>query len=287
LALTLLAASALAAGLQPVPPFGARVTDLTRTLSRDQTQTLDDELEALEKRKGSRVAVLMVATTAPEAIEQYSIRVTDSWRLSRSDKHTQDGVLLLVAKNDHRVRIEVGRDLEGAIPDVTASRIIREYIAPKFRAGDFYGGIRDALDQVTRLIDGESLPPPLVNDDAGAENDRILSAIFSAFFAAMFARALFAGVPVLPRAGLVGAVCSGVAWLVGSATGLAVIGLVVGVLLGIFGGTGGRFTSGSNWGRWAGGGIGSGSFGGSSGGGGGFSGGSSGGFSGGGASGSW
>src|SRR4051812_45478037 len=117
LALLLLAQVAPAADLQPIPPFGPRVLDITGTLDAQQKQTLSDELQALEKRKGTRVAVLVVATTAPEAIEQYSIRVTDSWLLSRTDKHTQDGILLTVAKDDHRVRIDVGRDLEGAITD--------------------------------------------------------------------------------------------------------------------------------------------------------------------------
>ena len=103
--------------------------------------------------------MLIVPTTQPEEIEQYSIRVVDAWKLGR--KNVDDGVLLIVAKDDHHVRIEVGRGLEGAIPDAASARIIREYITPKFRAGDFYGGIHDATDALTKLIDGEPLPPPL------------------------------------------------------------------------------------------------------------------------------
>ena len=140
-ALTLGFAWAANDGLQPIPPFGARVTDLTHTLTPAQVQALTEQLQALEQRKGSRVAILMLPTTQPEDIAQYSIRVTDAWKLSRTDKQAQDGVLLTIAKDDHRVRIDVGRDLEGAIPDAAADRIIREYVTPKFRAGDFNGGI--------------------------------------------------------------------------------------------------------------------------------------------------
>ena len=153
-ALTLGAAWAANDGLQPIPPFGARVTDLTNTLTPAQVQALTEQLQALEQRKGSRVAILMLPTTQPEDIAQYSIRVTDAWKLARTDKQAQDGVLLTIAKDDHRVRIDVGRDLEGAIPDAAADRIIREYITPKFRAGDFNGGITDALGALTKLIDG-------------------------------------------------------------------------------------------------------------------------------------
>ena len=105
--------------------------------------------------------MLIVPTTQPEEIEQFSYRVVDAWKLGR--KGVDDGVLLTVAKNDHHVRIEVGRGLEGAIPDAASARIIREYITPKFRSGDFFGGINDAVDALSKLIDGEPLPPPLEN----------------------------------------------------------------------------------------------------------------------------
>ena len=149
---------AVAEGLQPIPDLRARVTDLTDTLETSQIQALESELAALEQRKGSQIGVLIVATTGPEDIAQYAIRVFDAWKLGR--KGIDDGVLLIVAKNDHRVRIEVARGLEGAIPDAAAARIIREYITPKFRDGDFFGGIEDATGLLTRLIDGEPLPPP-------------------------------------------------------------------------------------------------------------------------------
>src|SRR5512135_891158 len=164
--LAFLAAIALAcavelfgADLRQIPPLTARVTDTTGTLDAGQKQALESSLAALEQRKGAQLAVLMVPTVKPEEIEQYSIRVVDAWKLGR--KNVDDGVLLIIAKEDHRVRIEVGRGLEGAIPDAASARIIREYITPKFRAGDFYGGIVDATDALTRLIDGEPLPPPL------------------------------------------------------------------------------------------------------------------------------
>ena len=291
-ALLVVALLACAADLQPVPPFGARVTDLTGTLDAQQKQTLNDELEALEKRKGSRVAVLMVPTTAPEAIEQYSIRVTDSWLLSRTDKHTQDGVLLTIAKDDHRVRIDVGRDLEGAITDAASSRIIREYITPKFRAGDYYGGIHDALGALLKLIDGESLPPPLADDKPRLGSKSVFNAALFAFFAILWARSLFGGLPAPPRGGLTALVGGGVAWLFsGGVLGAAIALAALGFILGLFGGGGGGFANRGGWGGWGGGfgglgGSGGGSWGGG-GGGGGFSGGSSGGFSGGGASGSW
>jgi uncharacterized protein len=286
-ALTL--AVAAADDLQPIPPFGARVTDLTHTLSADQVKTLTDELAALEQRKGSRMAVLMVATTAPEEIEQYTIRVTDKWKLSRSDGVTHDGLLLTVAKDDHKVRIDPGRDLEGAIPDAAAARIIREYITPKFRAGDFYGGIHDATDALTKLIDGEQLPPPLTNDKRAKSDNEIFNAGVFAFFAIMWARQLFGGLSAPPRGGLVAAVGGGAAWLLSGGLLPLAAGLgIFGFLFGLAGGGSGSYARSSGWGggSWGGGGSSS-SSGSDSSWGGGFSGGSSGGFSGGGASGSW
>lgn len=285
-ALTLGVAWAADNGLQPIPPFGARVTDLTGTLTSQQVQTLTQQLQALEARKGSRVAILMLPTTQPEDIAQYSIRVTDAWKLSRTDKQAQDGLLLIVAKNDHRVRIEVGRDLEGAIPDAAADRIIREYITPKFRAGDFNGGIEDALAALTKLIDGESLPPPLTESRHSQSSSDPFNLLFPLVFAALWLRAFLGRLPSAPRAGLLGAVCGGVAWLITGVLGFGIGAGVLGLLLGWLGGSGGGFAGGGGFGGWSGGG---GSGGGSSGGGfgGGFGGGSFGGFSGGGASGSW
>lgn len=281
-------AFAVDAGLQPIPPFGARVTDLTGTLSAEQVGNLDKQLAALEQGKGSRVAVLLVPTTAPEDIAQYSIRVTDAWKLSRTDGKTHDGVLLIVAKNDRRVRIEVGQDLEGAIPDAAAARIIREYITPKFREGDYAGGVEEAVGALTRLINDEPLPPPL--SDEPPDHERPGNAILFAIFAGLWARAIFSGFPSIARAGAVGAVSGGVAWLLSGLVPLGIALGVFGLFMGLFGGGGGGgFVNrggrgGFGGGGWGGGGGGRG---GGWGGGGGFSGGSGGGFSGGGASGSW
>ena len=144
-------------GLQAVPSLSSRVTDLTATLSNAEKNSLETTLAALEQRKGAQVAVLIVPTTAPEAIEPYSTRVFDAWKLGR--KNVDDGVLVIVAKNDHRVRIEVAYGLEGAIPDAAAFRIAHEYMTPKFRHGDFAGGISAGIDMLTHLIDEEPLPP--------------------------------------------------------------------------------------------------------------------------------
>jgi uncharacterized protein len=275
----------LPSGVQAVPALSARVTDLTNTLDAQQKQTLEGELAALEQRKGSQLGVLMVPTTQPEDIAQYAIRVFDAWKLGR--KNIDDGALLIVAKNDRRVRIEVARGLEGAIPDAAAARIIREYVTPKFRANDYYGGIHDATDALTKLIDGEQLPPPLTDDRLERNRDGIFNAVIFAFFIGIWARGMFGRLAAPPRAGLVGLVTGGAGWLLSGflplGIGLGVMGLVLGLL---GGGGGGGFASRGGSGGW-GGGFGGGGFGGGGGGGGGgFSGG--GGMSaGGGASGSW
>jgi uncharacterized protein len=156
-------AQAVAQSPQPVPALSARVTDLTGTLAPAERASLEARLEAIEQRKGAQVAVLVVGSTQPEAIEAFSIRVAEQWKLGRGTvegRKVDDGVLLLVAKDDRRVRIEVGYGLEGAIPDALARRIIAEAIAPRFRQGDFFGGLEAAVAELARLIDGESLPEP-------------------------------------------------------------------------------------------------------------------------------
>ncbi|HKE47095.1 MAG TPA: YgcG family protein [Rhodanobacteraceae bacterium] len=149
---------ALAFADEPIPSLTARVTDITGTLSAPQRKALDDKLAALESRKGAQVAVLIVPTTAPETIEQYATRVFDAWKLGR--KGVDDGVLIVVAKNDRRTRIEVAYGLEGAIPDAAAKRIAHDYMSPKFRAGDFAGGLDAGTQALIALIDDEPLPPP-------------------------------------------------------------------------------------------------------------------------------
>ncbi len=141
-----------------VPPLTGRVVDLTATLSPDQVAALEQKLKAFEDRKGSQLAVLIVPTTQPETIEQYALRVVEQWKLGR--KKVDDGALLLIAKNDRKLRIEVGYGLEGALNDATSKRIIDEIITPKFRSGDFAGGISDGADRILKVIDGEPLPAP-------------------------------------------------------------------------------------------------------------------------------
>src|SRR5215470_1366331 len=141
-----------------VPPLRAHVTDLTGTLSAAEVQTLDARLRDFERAKGSQIAVLMLPSTQPETIEQYSIRVAEAWKIGRAK--VDDGVILVIAKNDRKLRIEVGRGLEGAIPDAIAKRIVSDVIAPHFKSGDFYGGVSAGTDALMKLIEGEPLPAP-------------------------------------------------------------------------------------------------------------------------------
>jgi len=153
-----LAATAQVATQLPVPPLTGRVVDQTGTLSPAEIASLDQKLKDFEERKGSQIGVLIVPTTAPETIEQYALRVVEQWKLGR--KNIDDGALLIIAKDDRRMRIEVGYGLEGILPDATARRIIDEIIGPKFRNGDFAGGITDGVDRILKVVDGEPLPAP-------------------------------------------------------------------------------------------------------------------------------
>jgi len=141
-----------------LPPLEARVTDLTVTLTASQQSALEEKLAAFERRKGSQVAVLILPTTQPEDIAQFGIRLGDAWKIGRAA--SDDGAILIVAKDDRAMRIEVGRGLEGALTDITASRILNDTITPLFKQGDFNGGVNAGLDQMIRVIDGEPLPPP-------------------------------------------------------------------------------------------------------------------------------
>src|SRR6201988_3227417 len=154
----LLCWAGLAAADVTVPPLTGRVVDQTGTLAPSDIASLTQQLKDLESRKGSQVAVLIVPTTQPETIEQFSIRAAEAWKIGR--KKIDDGALLVIAKNDHRLRIEVGYGLEGALTDVTARRIIDETIVPRFKEGDFAGGISEGLTRMIGVIDGEPLPKP-------------------------------------------------------------------------------------------------------------------------------
>jgi uncharacterized protein len=162
------AASALA--LVAVPPLSGRVVDQTGTLAAGDIASLTQTLKDLETRKGSQIAVLIVPTTGGEAIEQFSLRVAEAWKIGR--KKVDDGALLVIAKNDRHLRIEVGYGVEGALTDATTKRIIDEDITPKFKAGDFAGGVSAGINRMIRLIDGEKLPTP---EPAHWETPQLLS----------------------------------------------------------------------------------------------------------------
>jgi uncharacterized protein len=162
-----------------VPQLTGRVVDLTGTLTGDQIAAQSQRLKDLEARKGSQVAVLIVPTTQPETIEQYSIRVTEAWKIGR--RKIDDGALLVVAKDDHKLRIEVGYGLEGALTDVTARRIIDEVIVPLFKQGNFYGGIAAGLTRIIGVIDGEPLPVPQPEASHEGLDAGLLGFVFSPF----------------------------------------------------------------------------------------------------------
>ncbi|MFT3752589.1 MAG: YgcG family protein [Paludibacter sp.] len=260
-----------------VPELLAPVTDLTGTLSAEQVQSLDARLRAFEQRKGSQVALLLVPTTQPETIEQYSIRVVEAWKLGRKD--TDDGVLLLVAKDDRAVRIEVGYGLEGVLTDATTNRIIRNLIVPAFRNGEFYQGLDAALTRITQLIDGEALPEPARSTSSRGGDLPWPLLIFVAVVGGGWLRSALGR---LPAAGLTSVgVGTLVWWFMGSVLAALVAALFAFVF--VIGGGGGSGWSNGRRGGWT-----SGPRGGWGGGfgGGGWSGGG-GGFGGGGASGRW
>jgi uncharacterized protein len=265
-----------------VPPLTGRVVDQTGTLSSGDIARLTQTLRDLEARKGSQVTVLIVPTTQPETIEQYSIRVADAWKIGR--KRVDDGAILVIAKDDRRLRIEVGYGLEGALTDVTTKRIIDEIITPRFRSGDFAGGIAAGVGRIVGVIDGEPLPAPIrPQQDTG-----LLSHIdpFNPFLivAVIVVGGIFRGVlgrlfGSLATGGLVAAVF----WFAAASLALSAISGIIAFLVTMFGDA---MTSSGGAGRgggWVGGGYSGRS---SSGDGGGFSGGG-GSFGGGGASGSW
>ncbi len=276
----------------PVPTLSGRVIDQTATLTPAQSDALTQKLAALEQQNGAQVVVLMVPTTQPEDIASYGQRVADQWKIGRRD--VGDGVLIVVAKNDRHVRIEVAKALEGAIPDVAARRVITA-VRPAFQASDFAGGLNQAIDQVSSLIRKEGLPPPEPGKEPRAKNqERGVGWDQLAMF-------FFIGVPMLGAmltrlfGRKLGSLATSAAagglgwWLTASALLAGAAGLIALVLVGLFGvgssrrgGLGGFgvpivFGGGSGGGGWSGGG----------GGGGGFSSGGGGDFGGGGASGKW
>jgi len=263
-----------------VPPLSGRVVDQTGTLSAGDISSLTQTLKDLETRKGSQVAVLIVPTTAPETIEQYSIRVAEAWKIGR--KKIDDGALLVVAKDDRHLRIEVGYGLEGALTDDTSKRIIDEIIVPKFRSGDFAGGIAAGVARIVAVINGEPLPAPQPQ-----QNWSLPDKVGDAFPFIIFGVIALSGFLRMALGRLVGSAAAGgivglLAWLIVGSLALSLIAAAIAFVFTLFGGS---FASSSGRTGWAGGG---GSFSGSSSGdSGGFSGGGGGSFGGGGASGSW
>ena len=285
-----------AQNLQPVPQLTARVIDQTGTLDDIQRKGLEEKLAALEKSKGSQVVFLLVPTTQPEDIFSYANRVANTWKIGR--KGVGDGVLLVVAKNDRKINIQVAKTLEGAIPDVTAKEIIDQQISPRFKQGDFAGGLQAAADQLVARTSGEALPEPpqaqtpepssgIKKFDEGFDWwDLAVMLFFVVPFAARMLRGIF---------GKLGPLVSGAAagMLAMFFTSSFVIAIIAGVIalfisllsggLGFGRGRGGPWISPGGWGGGGGGGGGwsSGSDGG------GFSSGGGGDFGGGGASGDW
>ena len=272
----------LAQSLQPIPPLSARVIDQTATLTDSQRRALEDKLAAFERERGSQVVVLLVRSTAPEDITDYTQRLGDAWKIGRQE--VGDGVLLVVAKDDRTLRIATAKAVEGAIPDLIAHRIIEGAITPRFKQGDFVGGIDAGVDQILARLKGEELPLPPAQAAAGQGVNWEELLIFIGFAAPVITRVLRGilgrTLGSLAATGIVG----GIAW---SFTGSVFIALAAALLAGVMGllmarlprgGGGGGSGPGGGWG-------GGGRSGGS--GGGGFSSGGGGNFGGGGSSGRW
>lgn len=262
------------AGLVEVPPLTSRVTDLTQTFSTEQAQQLEAKLAQFEQEKGSQIAVLMLPTTQPETIEQFANRVAMTWQLGR--KKEQDGVLILVAKDDRKIRIEVDSGLQGAIPDVIAKRLITQIVSPHFRQGNYFGGVDQATSQIMALISGENLPAPVPKEKVASIESLLPVLLIGGFVLGGILRAIFGS---FLGGTLNGGAIGFLAWALGGSLLTAAIFGVVAFFIALMSSAGGGGTG--RGGYYGGGGWSSGS------GGGGFSGGGSQGWSGGGASGDW
>ena len=269
-----------------VPPLATRVTDLTATLTEQQRAALEERLAAFEQRKGAQIAVLLVPTTQPEAIEQYGIRVAEQWKIGR--KGVDDGAILIVAVQDRTLRIETGYGIEGALPDAVAKRIVDEHIVPRFKAGDFFGGVDAGVSRMMAVIEGEPLPPPRQRGAApgasggGGFHELLVLGFLLVFVVGGIVRAMFGR---FLGSGIIGGLGGLAAWLMMGSLFAAIGVAVVAMILSLMGGMGGMGGMGSRGrGGWVGGFPGGGGW---SGGGGGGWGGGGGGFGGGGASGRW
>ena len=258
---------------QTVPALSGRVIDQTGTLTPSQIGSLDQTLSNFEANKGSQIVVLMVQSTAPEAIEQYAIRVAEQWKIGR--KKVDDGAILIIAKADRALRIEVGYGLEGVLTDATSKRIIDQIIVPRFKQQDFYGGITDGLNAVISVVDGEALPAPNPTNTEMRDPGDIRSFLPIIFIVALVLGGILRSMlGRLPGSLVTGGFVALIAWFMFGAFSMALIAGVVALVVAL---------SGMGLGRHGFGGY---SSGGVHGGGGGFSGGG-GGFGGGGSSGRW
>jgi uncharacterized protein len=260
----------LAGAQVSVPELSRRVTDLTGALTAEQAAALENKLAAFEARKGSQIAVLIVPTTQPEDIAQFGIRVADTWKIGR--KNIDDGVILIVAKDDRKLRLEVGYGLEGVIPDAIAKRVIAETITPYFKTGDFAGGIEAGVDQLIRLIEGEPLPAPVRERGAGLDEGAFMFVLIGGLLAGFVLSAIVGRVMGGMLAGL------GSAAVITMLFGLSFLAVMIGLMVFFLVGARGVSGIGGGWPGRGGGGFG---------GGGGSWGGGGGGFGGGGSSGSW
>ena len=286
-------AFASAQGLVPVPALSARVIDQTGTLDAESLADIEAKLAAFEQSNGSQVVVLMVPSTAPEDIADFTQRVGDAWKVGRAD--VGDGALFVIAKDDRRLRIATAKALEGAIPDLMARRILDGAVTPAFRQGDYAGGITAGVDQILALIRGEELPLPAASSAqraAGSSDFEWMDALIFLVFAVPMLSGLLRGM-FGNKLGtvLTGVGAGGLAWVLTAVVWVAIGAGLLGMLAALFmqflpaasmGGSG----RGGRGGGWGGGGFGGGGFGGGRGGGG-FSSGGGGNFGGGGASGGW
>jgi uncharacterized protein len=268
--LALLPIGVWAQALQPVPALTARVIDQTGTLDAASLAAIEAKLAAFEQTKGAQVVVVMVATTAPEDITDYTQRLGDAWKIGR--REVGDGVLFVIAKDDRRMRIATAKTLEGAIPDLLARRILDQAVTPAFRQGDYAGGIQAGVDQILARISGEALPlpgeaTPMSGNQSFEWMDLLIFMVFAVPFISLALRSIF-----------------------GNKMGAGLIGMLAALFMQFMpaasasSGRGGR--GGGPWGG-PGGGWGGGGRSGGFGGGGGFSSGGGGNFGGGGASGGW
>lgn len=280
---------ALAQSVLPVPELRARVMDQTGTLDAGAIASLEALLAGFEQEHGAQVVVLMVASTAPEDITDFTQRLGDAWKIGR--REVGDGLLFVIAKNDRRMRISPAKRLEGAIPDLMAKRILDQSVTPAFRQGDYAGGIRAGLDQILALIAGEALPEPAAAAPAREQmpwQDLVIFSVFALPIISGVLRSIFGN-----KLGslLTGAAASGMAWYLTAVLWIAgaagVIGLLVALFMQVL--PAARSSTRARSGHWGGpgGGGGWGGGGGLGGGGGGFSSGGGGDFGGGGASGNW